>query len=354
MSSPLETRFLLAAVILAEELSFTGAAKRLKMSQSGVSRRLNELEERCGFKLFNRDHANVVITDAGRAFVEEAKLSIFHDERAIESGKSANAGIESHLTIGRSPYLDPMIISTLFSIQLPLYPNLVLQMQSDFSPDLIYGLLTGKLDLALAASPSPNPKITMVKITESPFYIAIPENHPLASKDFLTLEDMRDCTWIVFDRKVHPMLHDAICRRATEQKVAYKNNQNVLSADEAFQLVAENVGIAFLTKASALRTRRPGISVRPLVDKELRVELWLASRADNKSKLASEFVRAFMKRIAPILAPPQMILPLGEVALSSHETMTAKRMPRSEESIGSKSDTRQGRSRKPNSQSRSS
>jgi hypothetical protein len=50
MSSPLETRFLLAAVILAEELSFTGAAKRLKMSQSGVSRRLNELEERCGFK----------------------------------------------------------------------------------------------------------------------------------------------------------------------------------------------------------------------------------------------------------------------------------------------------------------
>jgi len=34
------------------------------------------LESRCGFKLFNRDHAKVVITDAGRAFVEEAKLSI--------------------------------------------------------------------------------------------------------------------------------------------------------------------------------------------------------------------------------------------------------------------------------------
>jgi DNA-binding transcriptional LysR family regulator len=45
-STPLETRYLLAAVALAEELSFTGAAKRLKMSQSGVSRRLNELEHR--------------------------------------------------------------------------------------------------------------------------------------------------------------------------------------------------------------------------------------------------------------------------------------------------------------------
>ena len=47
-------------------------------------------------------------------------------------------------------------------------PNLVLQMQSDFSPDLVYGLLAGKLDLALAANPSPNPKITMVKMCPYP------------------------------------------------------------------------------------------------------------------------------------------------------------------------------------------
>jgi Bacterial regulatory helix-turn-helix protein, lysR family len=46
MQSLLETRYLLAAVILAEELSFTRAAKRLKLSQSGLSRRLNELESR--------------------------------------------------------------------------------------------------------------------------------------------------------------------------------------------------------------------------------------------------------------------------------------------------------------------
>lgn len=48
-STPLETRYLLAAVALAEELSFTGAAKRLKMSQSGVSRRSFQIASmRCG------------------------------------------------------------------------------------------------------------------------------------------------------------------------------------------------------------------------------------------------------------------------------------------------------------------
>jgi hypothetical protein len=42
------------------------------------------------------------------------------------------------------------------------------------------------------------------------------------------------------------------------------------------------------------------------------VELYLASRADNRSKLASEFVRAFMKRVEQIVVPPQMVLPLDD------------------------------------------
>ncbi len=349
MHGPLEIRYLMAAVFLAEDLNFTAAAKRLKLSQSGLSRRLNELERRCGVKLFTRDHAKVAITDAGRAFVEDAKLAILHSESAMQSAKRAHAGAVSHLTIGHSPYVDPLLIATLFSIRLPLHPNLHLSMQSDFAPDLVHGLATSKLDLALIAHPGAHRKLTMTKIGEAPFYIAIPDDHPLAAKETLTLGDMHDCTWIIFDRKVHPILHDAISRRASEDGVIYRNNQNVLTADEAFQLVSENVGIAFLTMTGALRAKSPGVTVRPLVDKELRIELYLASRAENRSKLASEFARAFMKRIEQVLAPPQMILPLSASLQIPNETMAAKHEPKSERGIGAKPDARQARSRKPTS-----
>ncbi len=349
MQTPLETRYLLAAVILAEELSFTRAAKRLRMSQSGLSRRVSELESRCGLKLFTRNHASVAITDAGRAFVEEAKLSLIHAESAMRFAKAANDGVEARLTIGHSPYVDPVMISTLLSIRLPLYPNLILHMQSDFAPELVHGLLTSRLDVALIAHPGANRKLTMARISEAPFYIAIPDNHPLVARESLTLEDLRGCTWIVFDRRVHPILHDMISRRAAEEGVTYRNNQNVLSTEEAFQLVAENVGIAFLTMSGALRTSRLGVTVRPLVDKELRVELYLASRADNRSKLASEFVRAFMKRIEQIIAPPQMILPLGDTPLSPCETITTKHIPRSEGGARPNPDVRQVRARRPDS-----
>jgi DNA-binding transcriptional LysR family regulator len=349
MQTHLETRYLFAVVILAEELSFTRAAKRLKLSQSGLSRRLNELESRCGLKLFTRNHAGVAITDAGRAFVEEAKLSVLHGERALLFAKAASEGVESNLTIGHSPFVEQVLISALLSIRLPLHPDLDLHMQSDFAPELVHGLLASSLDLALIANPPANRKLTMAKISEAPFYIAIRDDHRLASKKTLTLEDVRDCTWIVFDRKVHPILHDTIVRRAKEEHVTYKNNQNVLSADEAFQLVAENIGIAFLPMASALRTNRPGVTVRPLVDKELRVELLIVSRADDRSKIASEFVRAFRKRIEPIIAPPQMILPLSDAPSSPSETLTAKHMPRSDSRAGKKPDSPRVRSRKPQS-----
>ncbi len=267
----------------------------------------------------------------------------------MQSAKRAHAGAVSHLTIGHSPYVDPLLVATMLSIRLPLHPNLLLSMQSDFAPELVHGVATSKLDLALIAHPGATRKLTMTKIAEAPFYIAIPDDHPLAVKETLKLEDMHGCTWIIFDRKVHPILHDMISRRAAEDGVIYRNNQNVLTAEEAFQLVSENVGIAFLTMTSALRTKNHGVTVRPLVDKELRIELYLASRAENRSKLASEFARAFMKRVEQVLTPPQMLLPLGDTPVRPNEEMAAKHKPKSERGTGTKADARQVQAQKPKS-----
>ncbi len=310
MKKPIELRFFIAAIALAEELSFTEAGKRLKLTQPGVSRRLTVLEERSHLKLFDRDQSKVKLTDAGRAFVEEAKLMLVHYERAFQAAKEASEGIEAHLTIGHSPYVDPLMVSTLLAIDLPLHPRLVLHMQSDFAPELVHGLLNSSLDLALITNPGTNSKLTTLKVTDFPFYIALREDNPLAQKSSVMLRDLRDSPWILFDRKVHPAMHDLILRRGLEEGMVGKNHQTIFTADEAIQLVQEGMGVAFLTMGSALRRFRPGIAVRPLVDSELRLEVHLASRADSRSKLVSAFARSFMKRITELLHPPQMILPI--------------------------------------------
>jgi DNA-binding transcriptional LysR family regulator len=305
MQRLIEVRLLVAVVTLSDELNFTRAAKRLGITQSGLSRRIASLEKKYRIKLFERDHANVILTDAGRVFVEEAKLSLMHDERAIEVAKAVTEGAESVLNIGRSPFADPFLTSALLSIHLPLYPNLHIHLHSAFAPELIHDLTVSKLDLAFVANPGANRKLTTTKISESPLYIVLPEGSSLAAKDALTLLDLREERWILFERKAHPDMYDAILRRAAEEEIVFRDGQKVLTAEDAAQLVSENLGVAFFSMPGALRIAERGAIVRPLEDKELQIQVYLASRADNRSKLVSEFVRAFMRRITQLKKPSQ-------------------------------------------------
>jgi DNA-binding transcriptional LysR family regulator len=71
----IETRHLRAVIFLAEELSFTRAAKRLGISQPALSKPISELEENYHFQLFNRVRKRVVeLTDAGRLFVKRGPI----------------------------------------------------------------------------------------------------------------------------------------------------------------------------------------------------------------------------------------------------------------------------------------
>ncbi len=307
-----EVRLLVAIVTLSEELNFTRAAKRLGISQSGLSRRVSTLETKNRIKLFERDHANVVLTEAGRVFVEEAKLSLLHDERAMQSARAVAEGVESVLAIGRSPYTDPFLTSALLSIHLPLYPHLQIQLHSDFAPELIHDLIVSKLDLALIANPGPNRKLTTTKVSEAPMYVVLPDNCPLAAQEAVALADLANYSWILFERKAHPGMYDAILRRADEEEIVVRSWQKVLTAEDAAQLVSENLGIAFVSMTGAQRIARQGAVVRPLTDKELQHQVCLASRADNRSKLVSEFARAFMRRISQVKIPPQSARPMEQ------------------------------------------
>ena len=88
-----EVRHLQAVVVLAEELNFTRAAHRLHLTQSALSRQITELEVQYRFRLFTRNNRRVVrveLTDAGRVFVEEARSSLLHIERAIHLARAAH------------------------------------------------------------------------------------------------------------------------------------------------------------------------------------------------------------------------------------------------------------------------
>ena len=95
-------------------------------------------------------------------------------------------------------------------------------------------------------------------------------------------------------------MYDTILRRAEDEGIAVKDGQKVLSAEDAAQLVSEHLGVAFVSMPGAMKIAQQGAEVRPVDDPELVLTVCLASRADNRSKLVSEFASAFMRRIAQV------------------------------------------------------
>ncbi len=286
-----------SAIALADTLNFSRAAKILHVSQPTLTKNVAALEDWVGVPLFERDRQNVTINDAGRAFIEEARISVLHCERAAHAARAATHNLEKVVNIGRSPYTDPFLISTLLTVRLPLFPKLRVELSSQFSCDLVHDVLAGSMDLAITTEPPLSPMLSATKIAESPFYIAMSDEHELATHEALSLTDLDGKEWVLFERRVHPRMYDSIMRQAQKSHVTPAQIHHVMTAEEAFPFISQGQGVAFLGKSGALRLANGSITIRPLMEEALLLRTYIAARADNKSKITSEFLRTFVKKV---------------------------------------------------------
>ena len=306
-----EGRYLHAVVVLAEELNFTRAAHILRISQPALSKQINELEDQYQVRLFVREKGRIVdLTDAGRAFVEEARSALFHTDRAIHLARAAHEGSDTVLMVGHSHHANHEWLSTLLAIRLPLYPKLRVCLSTRFSMELVRGVLAGELSMALVTSPPEDAQITAVPFARAPLYAAISESHPAAAKEHLKLRDLAADQWILFARQVHPVIYEAILNAAQMEGIAPKAAHDTFTAQQAVYLVSQHAGIAIFAEAPSL-TRHEGVVIKHLTDKSLSFETCLIMRTDQDSRAINEYARQFLRKYAPqLVAAKQMDLPL--------------------------------------------
>src|ERR1700739_1420138 len=98
----MELRHVRCFVALAEHLHFVHAAELLHMTQPALSQQIKALEDELGVKLFDRRKREVLLTEAGSYFLQEALLTLKHAERAQEIAKRVARGQLGSLRIGYS------------------------------------------------------------------------------------------------------------------------------------------------------------------------------------------------------------------------------------------------------------
>ena len=127
-----DTKLMESLIALAEELHFGRAARRLRISQPMLTKNTQDVEALIGSSLFLRDRKHVTLSDAGRAYVQQARLSLLYGERAVQSARAIMQDLDHTFHVGRTPYADPFLVSTLLSVQLPLFPRLKVDLSSKF------------------------------------------------------------------------------------------------------------------------------------------------------------------------------------------------------------------------------
>ena len=137
-------RYLYCALSVAELGSLRRAALALGLPQSTVSRRVQLLEHRLGFPLFNRNRLGAEVTDAGSGFLKEAIVGAHHLNRAAELAVAVIRGGRGNLNVGISASLTTGFLHRLLRSFRKQNPDIHVMVREGTSHDALRGLVDGE------------------------------------------------------------------------------------------------------------------------------------------------------------------------------------------------------------------
>ena len=284
----MELRHIRYFVALAEELNFNRAAERLHISQPPLSRQIRELEEEIGVKLFHRTKRQVELTPAGRTFLVRAYEILDRVERSRISARLASTGQEGELRIGFTGTVFDLIPTLkIYQARFPHVGIILKQLSSSLQ---IKALHENHLDIGVLTIPVHSSKISTRPLLRAPFMAALPEDHPLADKQSLSIRDMAEETFIITLPSVGPLYYDTVMSLFRHEGLMPKIIMEAQDMHTVIALVSAGMGIT-LTPSPYRPVR--GIVKKPVDGVNLSLQVWLAWRKDSVSEVLAQFLEFF-------------------------------------------------------------
>lgn len=248
---------------LARMLHYTHAAEELHIAQPSLSYSINELEKELGVKLFDKQNRKIVLTEYGERFLPyiQKSLQLMGEGTDVLKQMSDTAPLSVRLGYFHSisASLIPSMVDEVY--KLPENKQIRFQFTEATSFDIFNLLKDGKLDLAFCAHR--DEWADSITIMKQPLYLAVPLEHPLADRSFVTFEDFARERLVMLDKP--SSLRTQIDRIFTQHGVIPSVVFEVRECNAALQYVSLNFGVSILPEVPAMKTER--ICAIPIDDK---------------------------------------------------------------------------------------
>jgi len=285
-----ELRHLRYFVAVAEELHFRRAADKLHIVQPALSKQISALEGELGIQLLGRDRRHVVLTEAGAAFLEEARGVIAQADGAMARARAAANGRTGYLNIGFiQPALADPLPHALHRFRKE-YPDVRIRLSMMTNAQALESLSNRTAHVAFIRLPTgAREDVHQELILNQDVDILVPADHPLAEKDEIAISDIADQDLILLDRSVEPSLHDYYVSLCNAEGFSPHIAHEVNSTWVAIGLVAAGLGVAF-APASAKTAPQQGVAYRPVAGEPPKLNIGLAYNPSLRSAVLSNFL----------------------------------------------------------------
>lgn len=271
--------------------SFVAAAEAVGVTQPTLSAGIKELETALGAVLVERGRTGAVLTQAGEEAATRAAQALSEVEELVRAVRSAGRPFAGSFRLGAIPTIAPFLLPRALPMLKKRFPGLKLLMREDLTARLIEGLRARALDAAIIALPYAASGIETASIAEDEFLFLCPDGHPLARRNDLAPEHLKDEDVLLLEDG-HCLREHAlsVCSATPGRRSA---EVGATSLQTLVQMVAGGLGVTLLPKLAAEAGAAAGapVALRPFAEPVIGRSIGVAwregsPRADEARMLA--------------------------------------------------------------------
>ena len=184
-------------VAVARERHFGRAAEACFVSQPTLSVAIKKLEEELELKLFERNASEVTVTPLGEEIVRQAQVVLEQAAAIKEIAKRGKDPLAGPLRLGVIYTIGPYLLPDLVRQVIERTPQMPLMLQENLTAKLLEQLRLGEIDAAILAEPFPDANLAVAPLYDEPFLAAVPFSHPLAWRDDISAEELKQETLLL-------------------------------------------------------------------------------------------------------------------------------------------------------------
>jgi DNA-binding transcriptional LysR family regulator len=284
-------------IAVAEERSFTVAARRLNLSQPPLSQQIQALEATLGTTLLYRTSRRVELTQAGEALLTRARAIQQQIKLTEDEVRSIGAGLVGTLDVGATGSILRGRLADLLAAYRKEAPSVKMTVHEQAPALQIAALLNRTTNISLNRSMPTEDALSSELAWPEEVVVAMPKDHPLARRKRVALGDLASEDHIVLQPESSQFARD-IQKCCIDAGFLPRVSQQVVDAQSVPSLIAAGFGVALVPQSIA-RFTTDDIAFRPIRPSPPSADVFLLFRKDETSMVVHNFVklaRRFLSR----------------------------------------------------------